>query len=111
VHERLLIQALVPDALSGRIFGMRDALTAWAWAIAFVVGPLLLSGIGTRETVVAAGAGALAVWLVALVLLRRAGSTDAEAPVPRISAGSSIGRGNLPRSGSARENGPDFVRS
>lgn len=109
VHERLLIQALVPDALSGRIFGMRDALTAWAWAIAFVVGPLLLSGIGTRETVVAAGVGALAVWLVALVLLRRVGSAEVEVPA-RISAGSGIGRGDLARSGSARENGPDFVR-
>jgi hypothetical protein len=109
VHERLLIQALVPDALSGRIFGMRDALTAWAWAIAFVVGPLLLTAIGTRETVVAAGAAALGVWLVAVVLLRRTGRVEAESTA-RVSAGGGIGRGDLARPGSARENGADFVR-
>ena len=33
IYERLLIQALVPDALSGRIFGIRDAITAWAFAL------------------------------------------------------------------------------
>ena len=32
VYERLLIQALVPDVLSGRVFGIRDAITAWAFA-------------------------------------------------------------------------------
>jgi len=74
VHERLLIQNLVPDDLGGRIFGMRDALTAWAWAIAFVAAPVLLNWLGTRATVVLAGCGAFAVWLVAAVILRRAGS-------------------------------------
>ena len=34
-YERLLIQALVPDRLVGRVFGMKDALTAWAFAVAF----------------------------------------------------------------------------
>jgi MFS family permease len=108
VHERLLIQALVPDALSGRIFGMRDSLTAWAWAIAFVVGPLLLTAIGTRTTVVVAGAGALAVWLVAAWLLRRAGAADAS-PAGEVSAGGGVGRGDLARPGGAREDGPDLV--
>jgi len=101
VHERLLIQALVPDALSGRIFGMRDALTAWAWAIAFVVGPVLLTAIGTRATVVLAGVGALAVWLVAAWLLKRAGEPSADEPV-QASAGDRVGRGDLARPGSAR---------
>jgi MFS family permease len=73
VHERLLIQKLVPDELGGRIFGMRDALTAWAWAMAFVAAPVLLNWLGTRATVVLAGCGAFAVWLVAAVILRRAG--------------------------------------
>jgi MFS family permease len=108
VHERLLIQALVPDALSGRIFGMRDALTAWAWAIAFVVGPLLLTAIGTRATVVAAGACALAVWLLAAWLLRRTGEADVD-ELEHVSAGSGVRRGDLTRPGSARENGADFV--
>jgi MFS family permease len=108
VHERLLIQVLVPDALSGRIFGMRDALTAWAWAIAFVAGPLLLTAIGTRTTVVVAGASALAVWVVAAWLLRRAGEAGAEA-TELISAGGGVGRGDLARPRGAREDGPDFV--
>jgi len=101
VHERLLIQALVPDALSGRIFGMRDALTAWAWAIAFVVGPVLLTAIGTRATVVVAGVGAFAVWLVAAWLLKRAGEPSAPEPA-QVSAGDGVGRGDLARPGSAR---------
>jgi MFS family permease len=110
VHERLLIQALVPDVLSGRIFGMRDALTAWSWAIAFVAGPLLLTAIGTRTTVVLAGIAALAVWLGALRLLRHiaepeaVGLEDAE-----LSAG--MDSGHLARAGGARENGADFVGS
>ena len=73
VHERLLIQKLVPDELGGRIFGMRDALTAWAWAIAFVAAPALLNWLGTRATVVLAGCGAFAVWVVAVFVLRGAG--------------------------------------
>jgi len=108
VHERLLIQALIPDVLSGRIFGMRDALTAWAWAIAFVVGPLLLTAIGTRTTVVVAGASAFIVWLIAAWQLRRSGETDALQP-EQVSASSSVGRGELARPGGAREDGPDFV--
>ena len=111
VHERLLIQALVPDALSGRIFGMSDALTAWAWAIAFVAGPVLLTAVGTRTTVVLAGAAAFLVWVVAVLLLRRAGEVEApdEARVERSAGG--VGGGDLARAGSARENGPDFVSS
>ena len=46
VYERLLIQALVPDALSGRVFGIRDAITAWAFAAGFLAGPLLLDAGG-----------------------------------------------------------------
>jgi MFS family permease len=72
VHERLLIQKVVPDELGGRIFGVRDALTAWAWAMAFIAAPVLLNWLGTRATIVLAGCGALAVWLVAALVLRRA---------------------------------------
>jgi MFS family permease len=70
VYERLLIQTLVPDSLSGRIFGVKDALTAWAWALAFLAGPALLSGLGTRATVAVAGAGALVTWLMSWIALR-----------------------------------------
>jgi hypothetical protein len=70
VYERLLIQALVPDELSGRVFGVKDALTAWAWALAFLAGAAALSAVGTREMVALAGAGALATWLFSWLALR-----------------------------------------
>ena len=73
IYERLLIQALVPDALSGRIFGIRDAITAWAFAVGFLAGPLLLDWVGTRAMVTAAGACGLIVWVVTSVALRRSG--------------------------------------
>lgn len=71
VYERLLIQALVPDALSGRVFGVKDALTAWAWALAFLAGAGALSIVGTRTIVALAGAGVLITWLASWVCLRR----------------------------------------
>jgi MFS family permease len=111
VHERLLIQVLVPDALSGRIFGMRDALTAWAWAIAFVTGPVLLTALGTRTTVVIAGAGAFAVWLVAVWLLRGAGDDEAgERGLAAAGSADGVGGGEVAWSGRAREDGTDLVR-
>jgi MFS family permease len=70
VYERLLIQALVPDVLSGRVFGVKDALTAWAWALAFLAGPAMLSAFGTRETIALAGFGALVTWLLSWIALR-----------------------------------------
>ncbi len=42
VHERLLIQAVVPENLQGRIFAVSDTVVSWAFAIAFLgAGPLL----------------------------------------------------------------------
>ncbi len=73
VYERLLVQALVPDALTGRVFGIRDSITAWAFAVGFVAGPALLDAIGTRTMLTAAGACGLAVWLVTVIALRRSG--------------------------------------
>jgi MFS family permease len=73
VYERLLIQALVPDALSGRVFGIRDAITAWAFAVGFVAGPLLLDVVGIRAMITAAGALGLLVWLATTIALRRSG--------------------------------------
>jgi MFS family permease len=112
VHERLLIQVLVPDAISGRIFGMRDALTAWAWAIAFVTGPVLLTSIGTRPTVVAAGVGAFVVWLSAVWALRRSGDAAlGDSEEGEEGSASGVSGADLAWSGSARENGPDLVGS
>ena len=73
IYERLLIQALVPDALRGRIFGIRDAITAWAFAIGFLAGPLLIDLVGTRAMITAAGVCGLIVWLGTVIALRRSG--------------------------------------
>lgn len=70
VYERLLIQRLVPDRLAGRVFGVKDALTAWAFALGFLLGPAMIELLGVRELVVAAGVGGLVVWLVAFAGLR-----------------------------------------
>jgi hypothetical protein len=74
---------------------MRDALTAWAWAIAFVAAPALLNWLGTRATVVLAGCGAFAVWLVAATILRRAGNDALRQPDEDEPLASSVGGGDL----------------
>ena len=71
VYERLLIQAIVPDRLAGRVFGIRDAITAWAFATGFLLGPLLISAVGTRRLIIAGGLCGLVVWLVSAWALRR----------------------------------------
>jgi MFS family permease len=84
VYERLLIQELVPDALAGRVFGAKDALSAWAFALAFLLGPALVELLGTRGMLVAAGSGGLAVSLVAAGALTAGGrAAPAEAVTPR----------------------------
>lgn len=70
VHERLLIIATVPDRLVGRVFGAKDALTAWAFGIAFLAGGGLVDAIGARDLILAAGALALVVYALSELLLR-----------------------------------------
>ena len=55
VYERLLIHAVVSESRVGRIFGVRDALSAWAFAIAFVVGGALLDVRGADDVFQIAG--------------------------------------------------------
>jgi MFS family permease len=93
VYERLLIQALVPDSLSGRVFGVKDALTAWAWALAFLAGPAALSALGTREMVALAGIGALLTWVLSWAALRSTWRWQARSD--REGSGSGAGAGLL----------------
>lgn len=104
VYERLLIQALVPDSLSGRVFGIRDSLTAWAFALGFLLGPLLLEALGTRATITAAGACGLVVWAVTTFGLRRSGLS----PHPSAALAGRAGA-DLAWERRAREHGPDPV--
>jgi MFS family permease len=72
VFERQLIQATVPDHLAGRIFGVKDALSAWAFGLAFISAGGLITLIGVRELLVAAGVGGVLAWLVSLRALASA---------------------------------------
>ena len=74
VYERLIVQELVPDRLTARIFGVKDALTAWAFALSFLAAGGLVTVFGPRAVVISAGAGVLVVSLVMAVKLRRAGA-------------------------------------
>jgi hypothetical protein len=89
VYERQLIQATVPDRLAGRIFGMKDALSAWGFGLAFVSAGALITLIGVRELLVVAGAGALLSWLVARRML--ANAFNEQEPVLGGAAGSGAG--------------------
>lgn len=75
VYERLLIQAQVPDHLTGRIFGVKDAITAWAFGTAFLAAGGLIEGLGVRTTIAGAGAAAMVVFLGSLVALRGVAGT------------------------------------
>jgi MFS family permease len=79
VYERLLIQETVPDHLAGRIFGMKDALTAWAFGCAFIAAGAVVEAVGVRAFIVALGIGCILVWSVAAVALRGAFDAGARA--------------------------------
>jgi len=83
VHERLLVQTLVPERAWGRAFGSLDMVAAWAFAAALGGGALAVAGPGARVAVLAAGLGTLAVWLVAAAgTTARAARRAGRAPVP-----------------------------
>lgn len=86
VYERLLIQTTVDDTLMARVFGVKDGLTAWAFAAAFLAAGGLIEALGVRAVLVMAGAGALLVWVLTALALRRAWKPReaAEAPVSRV---------------------------
>jgi MFS family permease len=101
VYERLLIQALVPDALRGRIFGIRDAITAWAFALGFIAGPLLIGAVGIRAMVTAAGACGLIVWLATAIGLGRSGLSAHPSVALAGGAGADLARQRRPGEHSA----------
>lgn len=108
VYERQLIQATVPDRLAGRIFGVKDALSAWAFGLAFVCAGGLITLIGVRELLVAAGIGGLAAWLVSVRAL--APAFNEEEPV-LAGAPASGASAEVLGHGGAGEQRPDLVGS
>lgn len=79
VHERLLLQVTVKDELLGRVFGLRDALDAWGWTIAFVCAGFLLATLDTRVVLALAGGGVLTVTIGSAWALRGAWATPSPA--------------------------------
>ena len=79
VHERLIVQEDVPDALMGRAFGVKDALASWAFGVAFVAAGYLLTLVSPRELVLAAGVGGLFVCACSGLALWREGAREESA--------------------------------
>ena len=71
VHERLFIQATVADEFAARVFGVRDALSAWGFGLAFLTAGVAVSSLGPQVVIGAAGAGMTAVGIVTAFWLRR----------------------------------------
>ena len=55
-----------------RTFGVRDGLSAWAFAAAFLAAGGLIEALGVRTVLVVAGAGGLLVWALSSIALRHA---------------------------------------
>jgi MFS family permease len=82
VYERLLIQSTVDDTLMARVFGIKDGVTAWAFAAAFLVAGGLIEALGVRTVLVVAGVGALVVWVLTTLALRGAWERPETAETP-----------------------------
>src|SRR5680860_80729 len=75
VYERQIIQNTVSDVSLGRVFGFRDGLTAWAFALAFAAAGVLIAAVGPRTLLVSAGIGDIVIACVAAFALRGVWST------------------------------------
>lgn len=84
VYERLLIQSLISDAFTARVFGVKDSLGSWAFAAAFASAGALVGVVGSRTVLLIAAALAAGVTAVAAVVLRRSAQTE---PAMGIGAG------------------------
>ena len=74
-----LLQRTVPEAVLGRVLGILEGVVLGSIGIGALVAPVLVHHLGTRETLVAAGALLPVLTLVALPRLRH---LDASAPAP-----------------------------
>ena len=87
VYERQIIQNTVSDASLGRVFGFRDALTAWAFALAFAAAGVLIAAVGPRTLLVSAGIGDLVILCLAAFALRGVWTDGREQRSPSATAG------------------------
>src|SRR4051794_16909676 len=80
VHERLIFHAAVPPRLMGRAFAVLDTLGGWGFAAAFIGAGAIIAVLGTRAMFAVAGAGALVVWALAWLSLRRVWEASSTEP-------------------------------
>ncbi|HEX2084982.1 MAG TPA: MFS transporter, partial [Solirubrobacteraceae bacterium] len=69
VAENVLLQHVVPDAIKGRVFGLKASLISTSFAIAYFGGGALVAATGARATFAALAAGCLIVWATARTVL------------------------------------------
>ncbi|HEV2814160.1 MAG TPA: MFS transporter, partial [Solirubrobacteraceae bacterium] len=69
VAENVLLQHVVPDAIKGRVFGLKGSLISTSFAVAYFGGGALVALVGPRTTFAVLAAGCLAVWSVARTVL------------------------------------------
>jgi predicted MFS family arabinose efflux permease len=76
--DHQLVTRMAPEAIRGRVFGLKDSLDAFAFCTAFAAGGLIGSIGGSRAVFAASGVGALLVAALAAVWLRGVEVPDAE---------------------------------
>lgn len=76
--DHQLVARMAPDAIRGRVFGLKDSLDSMAFCTAFAGGGVIASMGGSRAVFAVSGLGALAVAVLAGVLLRQARVPAAE---------------------------------
>lgn len=79
VHERLLLQGSLDEGMLGRVFGLKDALSSWAFGTAFIGAGGLTALLGVRALFVLAGIGGLIVCAWAALSFRATGKGEGEA--------------------------------
>jgi MFS family permease len=110
VHERVIVQATVSDALMGRTFGVKDALASWAFGMAFFAAGGLLTAIDSRELIIGVGVGGLVVAAVVAAALHREGLPGETAGVRRSGIWSLRRRGRAVSDLRGHEQSADVVR-
>jgi len=78
---QIVLQRVTADAIMARIFSVKETLEAIAFAIAFIAGGAIASALPTRELFLVAGGGALVIWFIVALSLRRAAGRGAFAEV------------------------------
>ncbi|MEY2442876.1 MAG: hypothetical protein QOJ46_2302 [bacterium] len=77
--DQQLVASMAPDAIRGRVFGLKDSLDSIAFCAAFVGGGVIASLGDSRAVFAVSGAGALLVAMLAAWLLRQARAPAAQA--------------------------------